>query len=65
MNGKVYTKTPFFPRPFLPMRRSVCFFIRPYERLGKLFHQYSDKSSPHFLRDRAQKERGKKKPYQQ
>lgn len=37
------TQTPLFPHPFLPIRRAVYFFIWPYERLGKLFHQYSDK----------------------
>lgn len=52
------TQTPFLPNPFLPIRRAVCFFIRPYERLGKLFHQYSDKGSPRFLRDIA---KGRKK----
>lgn len=55
------TQTPFFPHPFLPIRRAVCFFIWPYERLGKLFQQYSDKGSPRFLRDIA-KGRRKKNP---
>lgn len=54
------TQTPFFPHPFLPLRRAVCFFIWPYERLGKLFQQYSDKGSPRFLRDIAKGRRKKK-----
>lgn len=59
-----HTQTPFFPHPFLPIKRNVCFFIQPCERLGKLFHQYSDKGSPHFLRDIV-KGRRKKKPHTQ
>lgn len=56
-----FTQTPFFPHPFLPIRRNICFFIRPHERLGKLFHQYSDNGSPCFLRDIVNGRRGKKK----
>lgn len=64
------TQTPFFPHPFLPIRRAVYFFIWPYERLGKLFHQYSDKGCPRFLRDIAKGRRKKNKtppkhPHQQ
>lgn len=57
------TQTLFFLHPFLPIRRAVYFFIWPYERLGKLFHQYSDKGSPRFLRDIV-KGRRKKKQHQ-